>query len=126
MLKTIMRIFSYVYHLILGLFLLVVGAIALTNGGISVRMQMLPWEDPATYWVFFGGLLGLVSLFLAITGKLRLLFRLWTVVVFGMMLWGFFLSQYPLNNTLWTATLLTLGALVAMLGSWTKPRHRRA
>lgn len=125
MLKTIMRIFSYLYHLILGLFLLAIGSIALFSSNKTLRMDMLPWEDPAlTYWVFFGSLVGLVSLVLAIKGKVRLLFRLWTVVVFALMAYGFFISKFHLGDFFVTALLLTLGALVAVLGSWTRVPKR--
>ena len=125
MLKTIMRIFSYLYHLILGLFLLAVGGIALLGSAKTLRLEMLPWEEPAlTYWVFFGSLVGLLSLILAVTGRLRLLFRLWTVVVFGLMVHGFFVTKYYLGEFFLTAVLLTVGALVAVFGSWTKVPKR--
>jgi len=127
MLKTIMRIFSYLYHLVLGLVLLAIGAIALFSSDETLQMPVLPWRDPAlTYWLFFGSLAGLISLALAATGKIRLLFRLWTVAVFGLMVYGFFLSSYHLGRTATNALLLTLGALIAMIGSWTRIKRRRA
>lgn len=127
MLSTIMRIFSYVYHLALGLILLVIGAIALFSSQETLQMPVLPWRDPElTYWLFFGSLAGLASLALAITGKFRLLFRLWTVAVFGLMVYGFFISSYHLGRTATNAMLLTLGALIAMIGSWTRVKRKRA
>lgn len=127
MLSTIMRIFSYLYHLVLGLVLLAIGAIALFSTDETLQMPVLPWRDPAlTYWLFFGSLAGLISLALAITGKFRLLFRLWTVAVFGLMVYGFFISGYHLGRTAINALLLTLGALVAMIGSWTRIKRKRA
>ncbi|MCP5112208.1 MAG: hypothetical protein GY953_15375 [bacterium] len=125
MLKTIMRIFSYLYHLILGLFLLAIGTLAMFGGQTTLRLDVLPWEDPAlTYWVFFGSLGGLVFLALALKGTVRLFFRLWTVVVFALMAYGFFLTKYHLGDFFLTALLLTLGALVAVAGSWTKVPQR--
>ncbi len=124
-LKTIMRIFSYLYHLILGLFLLAIGTLAMFGGQTTLRLDVLPWEDPAlTYWVFFGSLGGLVFLALALKGTVRLFFRLWTVVVFALMAYGFFLTKYHLGDFFLTALLLTLGALVAVAGSWTKVPQR--
>ena len=123
MFKAIMRIFSYAYHLVLGLFLLVVGAIALFGSNLTLRIDMLPWEDPSlTYVIFFGSLIGLASLFLAIRGKTRILFRLWTVVVFVVVAYGYFFTKYGFIDTdhFRNALLLTLGALIAMIGSWTK------
>ena len=125
MLKTTMRYFSYLYHLILGLFLLVIGSIAMFGGNKTLRLDMLPWEDPAlTYWIFFGSLAGLAFLFLAMKGKVRLFFRLWTVVVFALMGYGFFLTKYHLGDSALTVLLLTLGALIAVVGSWTKVPRR--
>ncbi len=121
MFKTIMRIFSYLYHLILGLFLLVVGAIAMFSRNLTLKLEMLPWEDPTlTYIVFFGSVIGLASLLLALKSKTRLLFRAWTVVVFALMTYGFFMTKYGfINNAHFrNALLLTVGALIAVIGSW--------
>lgn len=127
MLKTIVRIFSYLFHLILGLFLLIVGAFGLLGSNKTLRMPVLPWDDPAlTYWVFFGSLAGLVCLVLAVTGKLRLPFRLWTIVVFLLVVRGFFLSGYYLGDFFLNAVLLTLGAMLAVYGSWTSTRRKHA
>lgn len=122
MFKTIMRIFSYLYHLILGLFLLAVGAIAMFSSNLTLKLDMLPWEDPGlTYLIFFGSLAGLLSLALALRGALRLPFRIWTVVVFALMIYGFFMTQYGFtgNDHFRNILLLTLGALIAVIGSWT-------
>jgi hypothetical protein len=123
MFKAIMRIFGYVYHLLLGLFLLIVGAIALFGSNLTLRMDMLPWEDPTlTYVLFFGSLAGLVSLVLAFRGKTRILFRIWTVVVFVVMAYGYFFTRYGFGDAdgFRNAVLLTLGALIAVVGAWTK------
>ncbi len=123
MFRPIMRIFGYVYHLILGLFLLAIASIAGFGSNISLRLEMLPWAGSTlTFTLFIGSLLGLVSLFLAIKGKLRLPFRIWTVTVFGVMAYGYFLTSYGFNSPddFRNALLLTLGALIASAGSWTK------
>jgi hypothetical protein len=122
-----MRIFGYIYHLILGLFLLAIASIAGFGSNISLKLNMLPWEGSTlTYALFIGSLIGLVSLFLAVRGKLRLLFRLWTVVVFGLMAYGYFFTKYGFETPdhFRNALLLTLGALVAAVGSWTKVQKK--
>ncbi len=127
MFKAVMRVFSYLYHLVLGLFLLFVGAIALFGSNLILEIDVLPWEDPTqTYVVFCGALIGLVSLFLAVRGKTKILFRLWTVVVFALLAYGYFIAPYSFKATdeFRSALLLTLGALVAMLGSWTRAEKR--
>jgi len=123
MLKVIMRIFSYIYHLVLGLFLLVVGAIALFSSHVTLTLDMLPWQDPTlTYMVLLGGVLALVSLALVLKGKTRLLFRIWTVVVFLLLGYGYFLTSFGFKDSdhFRNALLLTLGALIAVFGSWSK------
>ena len=123
MFRSFMRIFGYLYHLILGLFLLAVASIAGFGSNVSLRLEMLPWEGSTLIYVlFFGSLLGLVSLLLAVRGKTRLLFRLWTVAVFGLMVYGYFFTRYGFDNLddFRNTLLLTLGALIAAVGSWTK------
>ena len=128
MLKPIMRYFSYLYHLILGLFLLGVGTIAMFAGDLTLKLNQLPmWEDPVlTYIIFFGGLIGLASLLLAIKGKTRILFRLWTVVVFVLMFYGYFVTRFGFRDSghFWTTVLLILGAFIAVVGSWTRVQKR--
>ena len=120
MFKAIMRIFSYLYHLVLGLFLLAVGAIAFLGQSVTLKLDMLPWSDPAlTQWVFWGSLAGLISLVLAVTGKFRWAFRAWALVVLGFMAYGFFLSRYAFTGAdhFRDALLLTFGAILAVIGS---------
>ncbi len=127
MLKVIMRIFSYIYHLVLGLFLLVVGSIALFSSHVTLTLDMLPWQDPTlTYMVLLGGVLALVSLALVLKGKTRLLFRVWTVVVFLLLGYGYFLTSFGFRDSdhFRNALLLTLGALIAVFGSWSKARKQ--
>ena len=117
-----MRIFGYIYHLILGLFLLAIASIAGFGSNLTLKLDMLPWEGSTlTYVLFIGSLVGLVSLFLAVRGKMRLLFRLWTVVVFCLMAYGYFFTKYGFysSDDFRNALLLTLGALIAAVGSWT-------
>ncbi len=127
MFKAVMRVFSYLYHLVLGLFLLLVGAIALFGSNLILDIDVLPWEDPTqTYVVFCGALFGLASLLLALRGKTRILFRLWAVAVFALLAYGYFIAPYSFTSPeqFRSALLLTLGALVAMLGSWTRAQKK--
>ena len=127
MLKVIMRIFSYLYHLALGIFLCAVGLIAIFGGRAGLSLEMLPWQDPTLkYVVLGGGLLALISLALVLWRNSRILFRLWTVVVFVLLGYGYFLTQFRFMDSgqFRNAVLLTLGALIAMFGAWTKVRKR--
>ena len=129
MARVLVRVFSYLYHLVLGLFLLGVGGLALFSGNLTLRLEMLPWEEPAlSYLAFFGALAGLMSLALAVKGKTGLLFRLWALVIFVLMAYGYFFTRYGFHSSghFLNTVLLTLGALVAVLGSWTKAPRRAA
>jgi hypothetical protein len=115
-----MRIYSYLFHALLGLFMLGISVIALLSG-TSLHLEMLPWSGNAgTYALLGGALFGLLSLLLALQGTARILFFLWSLAVFAVMLKGFFLSPYRFADPAGfkTAALLTLGALLAILGAW--------
>ncbi len=128
MLKKLARLYSYCYHFVLALFLLAVGAIALFSSRVTLSLDMLPWwEEPTlTYVVLLAGLAGLFTLALAVTGKTQILFRLWTVAVFGVIFYGYFVTRFGFHSPdhFFNAVLLTLGALLAMIGSWTRVRKR--
>jgi hypothetical protein len=130
MFNLLIRAYSYLYHAALGLFLFAIGAVALATPDSSLQIPILPWDEPAlSYWLFFGSLAGLVSVALAVLGKLRLLFPIWAIVVFVLMARGFIFTQYAFSGAgsfRW-AMLLTFGALVAIYGayvSWRKPRSK--
>lgn len=126
MLRLVLRIYSYLYHLLLCLLLAAVGGIGLLNSNTVLTLPMLPWEgDALAYWLFFGGVAGLLSLILAISGRLRFLFFLWTAAVLVLMVRGFFLSRYSFDDPghFYKVLLLTFGALLAVLGAATRRRR---
>ena len=123
--RDIMRIFSYVYHGVLALFLLAVSAMALAGGSYSLNLEMLPWEGRTlVYWLFFGALFGLVSIYLAIKGTLRLLFFIWSLAVLLLVVQGYFLSGYYFEpGEFKSAAWLVIGATLAMAGAWFQLRR---
>ena len=92
----ILRFLSYVYHGLLALLLLILGTVlTVANAGNSVRLDMLPWTGSTVVWaLLLGGLFGLLTVILAIQGKLRPLFFLWALIVTIYMVKGYFLSGY--------------------------------
>src|SRR4051794_11920184 len=93
--KALMRYYSYLFHLLLALFLLAVSGLALASGAGNLRLGMLPWTGPTlTYAVFFGALAGLIAVFLAMKGTLRILFLLWSAVVAVFLVKGYIFSGY--------------------------------
>ena len=123
----ILRLYSYLYHLVLALFLLGISAIALTSHS-SLNLGMFPWTgETLTRYLFYGSLLGLVSLLLAITGVFRYLFPVWALVVLVLMVRGFLLAGYQFSgkDEFNRVLFLIAGALLAFFGSLTLFRAKK-
>jgi Ni,Fe-hydrogenase I cytochrome b subunit len=128
LLKTLLRIFSFVFHFLLSLFLLVISGLALFSGTHNLKLEMLPWRGKSlTYWLFSSALFGLIAVVLAGAGKLRLLFLLWALAVFVMLVRGYFLSPYSFSGVAEFRNVLCLmaGALLAIIGAWLQLWRRR-
>jgi hypothetical protein len=124
-----MSAFSYLYEGLLALFLAAVGCLALASGS-PLHLEMLPWTGSTlNYVLLFGGLLGLVLVLLAVLGKLRPLFFVWTLAVLVLMLKGYVLGGIRLDpESAKKAGYLILGAVLALIGGWMqmfRPRDRR-
>lgn len=94
----------------------------------TLKMPMLPWTGTdLNWWLFWGSIVGISSVVLAITGIFRFLFPLWALVVLVLMVRGYLLQPYTFagrdafESTLW----LIGGALLAFLASLTLFRMRR-
>ena len=126
--KALMRLFSYLFHALLALFLIAVSGIALASGTASLKLGMLPWSGSTLLYVlFFGSLAGLLSLILALAGKLRLLFFLWSLVVAVLLVKGYVFSGYRFTPGEWkTAAWLVAFSLIALLGAWFQMTRRAA
>jgi hypothetical protein len=119
-----MRFYSYLYHGLLALFMLGISAIALFSD-TALHLDMLPWPgQTGTYVLLGGGLFGILALLLALKGTMRFLFFLWSLAVFVMLVKGFFLSPYQFDGGFKAIALLTLGALLAILGAWFQMTRR--
>ncbi len=120
-----MRVYSYFFHALFGLFLLAISALALMSGA-ALHLEMAPWASNAI--LLGAALFGLLSLLLALTGAARWLFFLWSVAVFVLLAKGFFFSSYHFEGPsgFKTAALLTVGALLALFGAALQMRQRPA
>jgi hypothetical protein len=125
--KTLLRLFSYLFHFLLALFLIAVSAFALTSGAPSLQLGMLPWTGSTLGWVVLGGsLYGLISVLLAIASKWRLLFFLWALAVAVLLIRGYIFTSYHFpQGGVSTAVGLTVGSLLALLGAWFQLFRRR-
>ena len=128
MIGALLRFYSYLYHFLLALFLLGLSLVAVVSNSHTLNLGMLPWKGSAlTWWLFGTGLLGALSILLALAGKLRFLFLLYALAVLGMMLRGYFAGAYSFSgkDEFRLAVWLTAGALVAIFGAWSQLRKKR-
>ena len=119
-LKALVCAYSYFFHALLALFLAAVSSLALGTTPQSLHLEMLPWTGSTlAYAVCFGSLFGLLTIVLAVLGRLRFLFFLWALVVALLMIKGYFFSGYRFEpGNVRTAVYLVVGALIALPGAW--------
>ncbi len=120
----ILRIFSYVFEILLSLFMLALGIV----GGDQLDLHgLLPWGPPSlAHWLIILSLIGIACTVLAITGWFRYIYPLWTLAVVVMLFRGFIFglesfsrSLFSFNQSIWLIAL----ALLAFIGSLTVLRR---
>src|SRR6266568_9052685 len=93
--RALLSFLSYVYHGLLCLILIVMSGLAMAAGAQTLQLGMLPWTGSTLlYTLLFGGLVGLLTIILAIKGTLRPLFFVWSLVVMILMVKGYIFSGY--------------------------------
>lgn len=115
----LLRAYSYIFHLILSVFLIGVASLA-SSADKPLKLDILPWDGfKLNHWVLGLGVIGLICILLAVTGLFRYVFPVWTLFVFAMMFRGFFLTPYSFSgeSEFKGACWLTFGALGAFLSS---------
>ncbi len=122
--KALLRLFSFLFHALLALFLLAVSGLTLASGHPNLQLGMLPWTGSTLiYVVFFASLFGLLTIVLAVLGKVRFLFFLWALAVLVLMVKGYVFSGYHFEPGGATRALyLTVAALISVLGAWFQMR----
>jgi hypothetical protein len=114
------KAFSYLFHLVLAAFLMGISVVSLSSG-LQLQLEMFPWQPSRlAVWLLALNLVGIVTILLALAGKIRILFLLWSLAVLAGMIRGFFLSPYRFTGPLslsW-AVCLTLAAMLAFIGAW--------
>ena len=119
-LKALLRLFSYIFEGLLALFLLGISLLSIVTGA-GLNFGFLPWNGRAlSWWLLALSLAGLITLLMALTGRLRWLFFLWALAVFVLLVRGFFLSFQPFARplTFKMAMWLLLGTLLGAIGAW--------
>ena len=117
--KALSIFLSYVFHGLLCLILFAVSSVAIAGGAQTLHLGMLPWTGSTLlYALLFGSLAGLVTLVLAIQGRWRPLFFVWSLVVALLLLKGYIFSGYRFSpGEFGPVTLLIVGSWIALLGS---------
>ncbi|MGO9011249.1 MAG: hypothetical protein ACLQPN_14195 [Bryobacteraceae bacterium] len=119
--KSLLRLFSYLYHGLLALFLLALSVVALASGAAALHLDMLPWSGATLAWVLLAAsLFGLLAVVLAIRRAGVALLFLWSLVVAAMLLKGYVFSghRFAPGVGVHTALFLVLGSWLAVLGAW--------
>lgn len=116
--KTLLRLFSYLFHGLLALFLIAVSGLTLASGVPSLRLGMLPWTGATLVWVVLGGsVFGLLTVLLAIAARWRILFLLWSLAVTVLLIRGYIFTGYRFHSV-GLPVCLVVGSLVAIVGAW--------
>jgi hypothetical protein len=123
MVQALLRLYSYGLQLLICLILLALGLVATLSDNTGFEIDLLPWsgKDLRTAVLLLGGF-GLLSLVLAVKGKLRFLFLLWTIGTVYLLGRGIFASSHQFDGESefkWTLLLL-LGLLATVWGAWSR------
>ncbi len=118
--KALLSFLSYLFHGLLCLILLAMSSLAIAGGAQTLQLGMLPWTGSTLlYTLLFGSLAGLATVILAIKGKWRPLFFVWSLAVALLLLKGYIFSGYRFApGEFRTAMYLIVGSVIALIGSW--------
>ena len=126
--KALLRFFAYLFHGLFALVLIAFGTLVLiAGGGQSVRLEMLPWTGSTLIVVvLLGGIFGLLTVILAIAGKLRPLFFLWALLVAIYLVKGYLFGGYRFTpGEFKNVAYLLAGSLVALVGAFVQLFRRK-
>jgi hypothetical protein len=126
----LLRAYSYVFHLILSLFL--IGTALLTTSGEQIRLTgLLPFNaNNIVRGLLVLGAFGLISTFLAIAGIFRYLYAIWVTAILVLTIRGIFFSSYAFpdrhgfENALWFA-FAVMAAFAGGISVLMRPRRGR-
>ncbi len=119
-LKALLSFFGYLFHGLLCLILIALSGLAMAAGAQTLQLGMLPWTGSTLlYTLFFGALFGLLTVILAIKGKLRPLFFVWSLAVTLLLVKGYVFSGYHfIPGEFRSAIYLIAASIVALVGAW--------
>lgn len=116
----ILRVLSYGYHTLLGLFLLGIGVVGKMSPSTSFYTPALPGEaESQPIWAIGLGLIALLTVALSALKDFRPPFVLWTLAAVVLMYRGFFWGDYTYADVDEFKTVLYLfgGSVLAFIGA---------
>src|SRR5580698_7774192 len=124
----LLRVFCYLFHTILCLSLMALGIVAVRSGVNDMKLETLPWQGAElNNRLMILGVIGLLTVILAATGKARFLLALWSIYVLGILVRGVFFNStvtFSGREDFHNWLLLIGGAAIAFIGSLTTPDAR--
>lgn len=113
-LRFLLHTYSYLFHLVLALFLFGMAFVAWVTRAGNFDLPMVPWATGTKLipFLLIVAPIGIISVALAVTGRLRSLFAVWTIFVLISVIWGFFLGaaySYQGMDTFQTALWFAAG-----------------
>ena len=124
----LLRVYSFVFHLMLSTFLLGLTALDYRSHQ-TINLNILPFVDEVLLRdTLLLAMAGVFCTLLALSRRFKFIFVLWTALVFWLMLKWFFLGDYIFDDAHQSrgAAWLTLGAAGAFFGAaWSLKERRR-
>jgi hypothetical protein len=126
--EAIMRVLSYLFHLLLGMALLGLSLVALLSQEASFKIGILPWEGAVLAYVLLAsGVVAIVTVCLATKRISSIGLLLWSAAVLVMVVRGYVFTPFSFGRDGPTiAYILVLGAAIALVGSWIGCRRKPA
>lgn len=126
----VLRFYSCLFALLAGMFMTGISCLLLFTGAKNFKLDMFPfWKgESALYGMLVLGLLGIAAALLGLVKKVKPLLLVYTVILFALMMYGFFLSPVyrftgapEARSVAWIA----LAALIAVVGAFVQFREAR-
>jgi hypothetical protein len=117
--KTLVAWLALLFHILFSLSLLALSVVGFASGPQFLHLEMFPWTGATLAWVLVGGgVLGLVTVILAIFDKVRFLFLLWALLIAAWLPKSLIFSGLRLGPDDWRHSIyLCIAALIALLGA---------
>ncbi|MEN6537514.1 MAG: hypothetical protein ABFD60_11425 [Bryobacteraceae bacterium] len=119
--RRILSYYSYAFNGLFAAFLLGIAAISFLTGSHAFQFPILPWEDNTLVYALVGiAVIGFLMVLLAMIGTAKKLFLIWSLLVFALIVRGFFFSSHQFaagSGDICTALYVVAASIIAVLGA---------